>query len=147
MAGNLGGLNRKALGLASHFSDGKIPMPAEIALEKDIKDNGIENITTKFNQIKSKPNKYDILEEGLIKLGFSYFKNEPEKSQKIFELITNEFPNYFGGYYGLGQYYAYKTEGNKKLALENYKKVVELNPLNEQRLVSRSKNMIKKLSE
>lgn len=145
--GNLGGLKRKALGLASHFSDGAIPMPVEIALKKDIKDNGIENITTKFKEIKSNPNKYDIYEEGLISLGFSYFNNEPKKSQRVFELITTEFPNYFGGYYGLGQYYAYKTKGNNKLAIENYKKVVELNPSNEQRLVNRSKSMIKKLSE
>ncbi|WP_452596860.1 serine hydrolase domain-containing protein [Pontimicrobium sp. MEBiC01747] len=145
--GSLGGLKRKALGLASLFSGDQIPMPTEIALEKDIKDNGIENITTKFKEIKSNPSKYDTIEEGLIRLGFSYFKNEPEKSQKVFELITTEFPNYFGGYYGLGQYYAYKTEGNNKLAIENYRKVVELNPSNEQRLVNRSKNMIQKLSK
>ena len=65
----------------------------------------------------------------------------------MFELITAEFPNYFGGYYGLGQYYAYKTEDNNELAIENYKKVVELNPSNEQRLVNNSKKMIEKLSE
>ncbi|WP_299838190.1 serine hydrolase domain-containing protein [uncultured Tenacibaculum sp.] len=145
--GNLGGLKRKALVLASYFSDGKTLMPAEIILGKDIKDNGIENIATKFKEIKSNPDKYDISEESLIGLGFSYFKNEPEKSLKVFELIIAEFPNYFGGYYGLGQYYAYKTEGNNELAIENYKKVVELNPANQKRLVNRSKNMIKKLSE
>ncbi len=144
--GNSGGLKRKALFLASYFSDGKIPMPAEIVLGKDIKDNGIDNIFTKFNQIKGYKHKYDIYTEGLIRLGFSYFNSEPEKSQKVFELIKTEFPNYFGGYYGLGQYYAYKTE-DKKLAIENYKKVVELNPPNEQRLVNRSKKMIQKLSE
>lgn len=145
--GNLGGLKRKALVLASHFSEGKIPMPAEIILKKDIKDNGIENITAKFKEIKTNPDKYDIFKESLMGLGFSYFNNEPEKSQKVFELITAEFPNYFGGYYGLGQYYAYKTEGNNALAIENYRKVVELNPTNEERLVNRSKKMIKKLSE
>jgi len=52
-----------------------------------------------------------------------------------------------GGYYGLGQYYAYKTEDKNELAIKYYSKVVELNPTNEQRLVNRSKEMIKKLSE
>lgn len=141
--GNLGGLKRKALFLASFFSDAEIPMPTEIALEKDIIDNGIENIIDKFKEIKSNPNNYDTYEDGLIRLGFSYFKNEPYKSKKVFELITTEFPNYFGGYYGLAQYYAYKTEDNNELAIANYKKVVELN----QQLVNRSKNMIKKLSD
>ena len=122
-------------------------MPAEIVLKKDIRDNGIENMMTKFNQIKSNHNKYDIFKEGLIRLGFSYFKNESEKSKKIFELITAEFPNYFGGYYGLGHYYTYKTKGNDALAIKNYQKVVELNPPNEQRLINRSKKMIKKLSK
>ncbi len=145
--GNLGGLKRKALFLASLFSNYRAPMPAELALKKDIVDNGIENFATKFNQLKSDNSKYDIVNKELVYLGFGFFKNEPEKSKEVFELITSEYPNYFGGYYGLGQYYAYKTKNNNKLAIENYKKVVELNPSNEQRLVNRSKKMIKKLSE
>ncbi|MBC2845195.1 serine hydrolase [Winogradskyella flava] len=145
--GNLGGLRRKALFLASYFSDGAVPIPCEILLEKNIMDNGIESISAKFDQIKSNENKYDISKDGLIRLGFSYFENEPEKSLKVFELITTEFPDYFGGYYGLAQYYAYKDKGNNKLAIENYKKVVELNPSNENRLINRSKRMIEKLSE
>lgn len=146
--GNLGGLRRKALFLASYFSnDNIIPMPAEIILEKDIKDNGIENIAYKFKEIESAGEKYDISKDALIRFGFSYFNSEPEKSRKIFELMTAEFPDHFGGYYGLGQYYAYKTEGNNKLAIENYQKVVELNPTNERRLINRSKKMIEKLNE
>lgn len=144
---SLGGLKRKALSLASNFSDGKIPFPAYILLEKYIQENGIENITAKFNQLKSDNNKYDIIEEDLRALGFSYFNNEPEKSFKLFELIKDEFPNYYGGHFGLGQYYAYKTEGNNEKAVEYYKKAVELLPSEKQRLINYSKNMIEKLSE
>ncbi len=144
---DFGGLKRKALSLASYFSDGKIPFPADILLEKDIQENGIENITIKYNQLKSNNHKYDIIKEDFTTLGFSYFKKEPEKAFKIFELIKVEFPNYYGGHFGLAQYYAYKTEGNNEKAVEYYKKAVELLPIKEQRLINYSNNMIKKLSE
>lgn len=144
---SLGGLKRKALSLASYFSDGKIPFPAYILLEKDIEENGIENITTKFNQLKSDNTKYDIIKEDLRALGFNYFNKEAQKSLKIFELIKVEFPNYYGGHFGLGQYYAYKTEGNNEKAVEYYKKAVELLPSKDQRLINYSKKMIKKLSK
>lgn len=144
---DFGGLKRKALSLASYFSDGKIPFPAYVLLEKDIEENGIENITAKFSQLKSDNNKYDIVKEDLRALGFSYFKKEPENSLKLFELIKVEFPDFYGGHFGLAQYYAYKTEGNNEKALEYYKKAIELLPDNEQRLIKYSKGMIKKLSE
>lgn len=144
---SLGGLKRKASFLASYFSDGKIPFPADILLEKDIQENGIENITAKFNKLKSNNHKYDIAKEDFTTLGFSYFKKEPEKALKIFELIKVEFPNYFGGHFGLAQYYAYKTEGNNEKAVEYYKKAIELLPIKEQRHINYSKKMIKKLSK
>jgi len=144
---DFGGIKRKALSLASHFSDGKIPFPAYVLLEKDIEENGIENIKAKFSQLKSDNNKYDIVEEDLRALGFSFFNKEPQKALKIFELIKLEFPNYYGGHFGLAQYYAYKTEDNNGKAVEYYKKAVELLPIERQRLINYSKKMIKKLSE
>lgn len=144
---DFGGLKRKAMSLASYFSDGKIPFPAYVLLEKDIQENGIENITTKFGQLKSDNHKYDIVKEDLRALGFKYFNNEPEKAVKIFELIKLEFPDFYGGHFGLAQYYAYKTEGNNEKAVEYYKNAIELLPDNKQRLIKYSKGMIKKLSE
>ena len=146
-SGDYGGLKRKALTLASYFSDGKIPFPADILLEKDIEENGIENISNKFSHLKSNLTKYDIVEKDLVQLGFSFFNKEPEKSHKIFELIKIEFPNHFGGHFGLAQYYAYKAKGNNAKAVEYYKKAVELLPLKEQRLINYSKKMIEKLSK
>ncbi|MCF2874775.1 MULTISPECIES: serine hydrolase domain-containing protein [unclassified Tenacibaculum] len=145
--GSKGGLKRKALYLASYFSDGKIPFPAYFLIKKDIEENGINNITAKFNQLKNDSTKYDIEKEDLRALGFSYFKKEPEKSLKIFELIKMEFPDFYGGYFGLAQYYAYKTEGNNEKAVEYYKKAIELTPHKKQRLINYSKKMIKKLSK
>lgn len=140
-----GGLGRKAYFLASYFSDGKISIPADVLLEKDIEENGIENISNKFNHLKSNATKYDIVEKDLVSLGFSYMKKEPEKTLKIFELIKTEFPNYFGGYFGLAQYY--RTNGNNEKAVEYFKKVPELATSDDQRQIDYSIKMIEKLSE
>ena len=140
-----GGLGRKAYFLASYFSDGKIPIPADVLLEKDIEENGIENITNKFNHLKSNTTKYDIVEKDLVSLGFRYMKKEPEKTLKIFELIKTGFPNYFGGYFGLAQYY--RTNGDNEKAIEYFKKVPELATSDDQRQIDYSIKMIEQLSE
>ncbi|MEC7770718.1 MAG: serine hydrolase domain-containing protein [Bacteroidota bacterium] len=142
---DIGGLKRKGIFLASYFSDGTIPLPADILIEKDIQDNGIEHIATKFNQLKSNKDEYEINENDLVTLGFRYLKKEPEKTLKVFEFITTEFPNYFGGYFGLAQYY--KTKGNDEKAVENFKMVVELAPSQEQRYIDYSKKIIEKLGQ
>ncbi len=140
-----GGLGRTASFLASYYSEGKIPVPADVLLEKDIEAVGIENLTNKFNQLKLEPTKYDIVEKDLVGLGFRYLKKEPEKTLKIFELTKTAFPNYFGGYFGLAQYY--KTNGNNEKAVEYFKKVPELATSENQGMIDYSKKMIKQLSE
>ncbi len=140
-----GGLGRKAHFLASYFSEGKIPIPADVLLEKDIEENGIDGITTKFNHLKSNATNYDIVERDLVSLGFRYMKKEPERTLKIFELVKTEFPNYFGGYFGLAQYY--RTNGNNEKAVEYFKKVPELATSDDQRQIDYAVKMIEKLSE
>ncbi len=139
-------LKRKAFFLASYFSDGKIQIPADVLLEKEIEENGIDNIATKFNELKSNSSEYDIVEKDLVSLGFNYFsKKEDEKALKIFELIKTEFPQYFGGYFGLARYY--KANDEKQKAIANFKKVTELATSEDQGLINYSKKMIKQLSE
>tara|TARA_R110000764_G_scaffold239464_1_gene338964 strand:+ start:1079 stop:2530 length:1452 start_codon:yes stop_codon:yes gene_type:complete len=138
------GLGRKAYFLASYYSEGKIPTPADVWLEKDIEENGLENLTTKFKELKGNPTKYDIVEKDLVSLGFSYLKKEPSKSLEILELVQTEFPNYFGGFFGLAQYY--RTNGNHEKAVEYFKKVPELATSEEQNLIDYSEKMIKELS-
>ena len=138
------GLGRKAYFLASYYSEGKIPTPADVWLEKDIEENGLENLTTKFKELKGNPTKYDIVEKDLVSLGFSYLKKEPSKSLEILELVQTEFPNYFGGFFGLAQYY--RTYGNHEKAVEYFKKVPELATSEEQNLIDYSEKMIKELS-
>ncbi|MBM1106385.1 beta-lactamase family protein [Aurantibacter crassamenti] len=140
-----GGLGRKAHFLASYYSDGKLPIPADVLLEKDIEENGIENSTNKFNQLKSNTTKYDIVENDLVSLGFRYMKKESEKALKIFELVKTEFPNYLGGYFGLAQYY--KAKENNEKAVNYFTKVIEVATSENQRQIDYSKKMIKQLSE
>ena len=139
-------LKRKAIFLASYFSDGKITIPADMLLEKEIEINGIDNISTKFKELKSNKEKFDIVEKDLVSLGFAYFsKKEDEKALKIFELIKTEFPQYFGGYFGLARYY--KANDNKEKAIEYFYKVSELATSEDQNLIDYSKRMIEQLSE
>lgn len=140
-----GGLGRKAYFLASYYSEGKIPIPADVLLEKDIEENGLENLTTKFKELKGNPTKYDMVEKDLVSLGFRYLKTAPEKSLAIMELVQTEFPNYFGGYFGLAQYY--RTNGNNEKAIEYFKKVPELASSEDQRQIDYANQMIEKLSE
>ncbi|QQS34575.1 MAG: serine hydrolase [Ignavibacteriales bacterium] len=56
----------------------------------------------------------------------------------LFKFVTSAFPEYFKGYIGLGE--AYLKDGNKGLALRNFRQALRLNPKNN--YVS---DMIKKL--
>ena len=140
-----GGLGRKANFLASYYSEGKIPIPADVLLEKDIEENGIENSTKKFNQLKADATKYDVVENDLVSLGFRYMKNEREKALSLFELVKTEYPHYLGGYFGLAQFY--KSDGNKEKAVEYFKKVTEVATSEYQRQIDYSNKMIIELSE
>lgn len=72
-------------------------------------------------------------------------KKEPEKTLKVFELVKANFPNYFGGYFGLAQYY--RTNGNNKMAVEYFKKVPELATSDDQRQIDYANKMIEQLSQ
>tara|TARA_R110001632_G_scaffold35075_1_gene88708 strand:+ start:764 stop:2254 length:1491 start_codon:yes stop_codon:yes gene_type:complete len=139
------GLDRKAYFLASYYSDGKIPIPADVLLEKDIEENGLEYLTNKFKDLKGTPAKYEIVEKDVVTLGFGYLKTTPEKALQLFELVQTEFPNYFGGYFGLAQYY--RTNGNNEKTIEYFKKVPELATSEDQNLIDYSKKIIQELSE
>jgi predicted alpha/beta superfamily hydrolase len=56
-------------------------------------------------------------------------ENDTSKALEFFILNTENFPNSFNAYDSMGE--AYEVFGNKKKAIENYKKVLELNPKSE----------------
>lgn len=100
-------------------------------------DDGIEY----YKQLKKKyPDTYNFSEESeLNRLGYKLIeKNQIEEAIKIFKLLVSEFPNSANPYDSLGE--AYYLNGNNSMALQNYNKVLELNPNS-----TNAKQMIKKL--
>jgi CubicO group peptidase (beta-lactamase class C family) len=100
-------------------------------------DDGIEY----YKQLKKNyPDTYNFSEEGeLNRLGYKLIeKNQIEDAIKIFKLLVSEFPNSANPYDSLGE--AYYLNGNNSMALQNYNKVLELNPNN-----TNAKKMIKKI--
>lgn len=74
-------------------------------------------------------------------LGYRYLGDDMiDKALEVFKLNVKLYPNAWNPYDSLGE--AYAIAGNKDLAIENYKKSIELNPDNDH-----GKEMIKKLQE
>ncbi|MGG6230300.1 serine hydrolase [Tenacibaculum sp. SDUM215027] len=139
-------ISNKGFALASLYSDNKLPMPIDLAIEREISNNGSENISKYYNELTTNKNKYEINPKDLTSLGFVYKrKKEDESCLNIFNLVIEKFPDYFGGYYGLAQYY--KAEENNQKAIQYYKIVTELGTSNDQFQINYSKKMIKQLSE
>lgn len=140
------GLKRKALFLASLYSDNQLQIPIDVMIEKEISSNGSNNIKDYYNTLTSVKNKYETNPKDLTSLGFLYKrKKENENCLNVFTFIIEQFPNYYGGYYGFAQYY--KTNKNKEKAIEYYKKVIELATNDDQSRIDYSKKMIKQLSK
>lgn len=79
---------------------------------------------------KSKPDTYNFAENELNTLGYRLLSTGKTKDAiEIFKLNVEMFPDSFNPYDSLGE--AYLADGNKELALKNYRKSVELNPNNE----------------
>ncbi len=97
-----------------------------------IKDNdqwkisSIITINTQTN-ISTSP---EVMEGYFNFLGYSYLEdNMIDKALEVFKLNVKLYPTAWNTYDSLGE--AYALAGNKDLAVENYKKSIELNPENE----------------
>jgi len=139
-------LERKAFVLASLYSDNELPIPIDIMIEREISLNGSGNIIEYYNKLIAIQNAYETNKQDLFTLGFKYLnKKEGENMLNLFSFLKTQFPEYFGGYFGLAQYF--KINGNNDKAIENFRKVTELATSNDQRLIDYSKSMIDQLRE
>ncbi len=94
--------------------------------------NDIDGAISYYKKLKKEvPNAYNFEDENeLNNLGYQLLNdNRIADAIKILELLADEFPNSFNPYDSLGE--AYLLQENSKLAIENYKKSLELNPKNE----------------
>ena len=83
---------------------------------------------------------YDFGESELNELGYQLLgMNKMQDAIEILKLNVEAFPSSWNVYDGLGE--AFMKNGNKELAIENYRKSLELNPKN-----SNAEDMLRKLT-
>jgi CubicO group peptidase (beta-lactamase class C family) len=99
-----------------------------ILLSKLIEEKGIDKATEEFKNIKADGG-YSVRESEINMLGYFLMgKGKLSEAIGVFKLNVEMFPDSWNVYDSLGE--AYMNNGENKLALENYKKSVELNPGN-----------------
>jgi len=100
-----------------------------VLLSKLIEEKGIDKAVTEFKKIKA-DNEYSIRESEINQLGYTLLgAGKLKEAIGVFKLNVELFPDSWNVYDSLGE--AYMNNGDKELALENYKKSVEMNPDNE----------------
>jgi CubicO group peptidase (beta-lactamase class C family) len=98
-------------------------------IRKTIDLNGIEAAKALFYDLKkNKPDEYNFSEEDINTLGYSYMDKNLTAALAIFKMNIDMYPNSSNVYDSYGE--ALLKNGDKDLAIENYKKSVELNPAN-----------------
>jgi len=101
------------------------------ALENGI--TGRDGAIAFYKAVSSPENKftqYRLPEEYLIGIGYQLLsRNKVNEAIDLFSFVVEEYPNSANAYDSLGE--AYMTAGNKELAIQHYKKSLELNPVNE----------------
>jgi tetratricopeptide (TPR) repeat protein len=99
------------------------------ALRKTIDTKGVEAAKALFYDIKeNKPDEYNFSEGEINTLGYTYLGKNLEAALAIFKMNVDMFPASSNVYDSYGE--ALLKNGDKDLAIENYKKSVELNPAN-----------------
>jgi penicillin V acylase-like amidase (Ntn superfamily) len=109
-----------------------------------IEEKGIDEGIKTFHAMKEKKitfNQYDFPEWMMRSLGLNYLKkNQTDKAIAIFKLNIQQNPKSWQVYYDLAE--AYMKNGDKKLAVRNYKKALKLNPM--ERKTQERLNQLKK---
>jgi len=111
------------------------------ALFKTIQEQDVEAAVKQYHELKAaEPAAYDFGEDELNGLGYQLLEMKKFKDAiRVFELNVEAYPSSFEAYDSLGE--AYMDDGDKDLAIKNYKKSLELNRANEN-----AKKMLKQLT-
>jgi len=99
-------------------------------LMKTMKESDVKSAIEQYQVIKkSHPKDYDFSPQELNSLGYALLQKERvEDSIEIFKLNIEVYPKNSNAYDSLAE--AYMVKGDKKLAVINYAKSLELNPNN-----------------
>lgn len=131
---SLDGMLAKAEALASRKSIAE-------ALLKTIQEQGVEAAFKQYRELKAtEPTAYDFGEDELNGLGYQLLEMKKFKDAiRVFELNVEAYPSSYSVYDSLAE--AYMDNGDRDLAIKNYKKSLKLNPANEN-----AKKMLKQLT-
>lgn len=105
-------------------------MPLSAALGKTVREQGIEAAIKQYYDLKkNQPDAYEFGEAALNRFGYELLGGRRVKEAiEIFKLNVAEYPQSFNVYDSLGE--AYLANGERELAIRNYKRSLELNPQN-----------------
>jgi carboxyl-terminal processing protease len=111
-----------------------------MALEQSLMENGTAGMVRQCRSFW-KSQRTDMKEAMLNRFGYELLRRKKVKAAiEIFKLNVDFYPEAWNTYDSLGE--AYMTAGNKKLAIKNYKKSLELNPKNDN-----AREILKKLEK
>jgi cytosine/adenosine deaminase-related metal-dependent hydrolase len=99
-------------------------------LFKTILERGIDAAVTQYRELKAtQPDAYDFSEDEFIGLGYGLIHTKKYKEAiEIFKLSVEAYPESYNPYDSLAE--AYMDNGDKELAIRNYKKSLQINPNN-----------------
>jgi CubicO group peptidase (beta-lactamase class C family) len=126
---------------------GQEPVPPKRSLVYDLGDtivkSGADAAVAQYRELKrTNANGYDFGEQGLNRLGYMLLeKGRNAEAIAIFKLNVEEYPKSGNVYDSLAE--AYANDGQKQLAIENYRKSLEMDPKN-QNAVDKLKELEKK---
>lgn len=100
------------------------------AIGKTVREQGAEAAIRQYYDLKkTKPDVYDFSEPELNTLGYNLLgERRVKEAVEIFKLNATVYPKAFNTYDSLGE--AYLAAGERELAIQNYRKSLELNPQN-----------------
>jgi len=104
-----------------------LKLSASELVRKKIESDGIDAAVAAFHEAQHNPNEYNVSEEEINQLGYEYLQAQRYKEAiAVFKLNIEAFPESFNVYDSMGE--AYAVAGEKELAIQHYRKSLQLNP-------------------
>lgn len=139
-------LSNRAKALISYFSKEKFEMPVEISIEKRIYEQGIEEGIKLLNELKKDSKQHSISENLLFTFAIDYLnKGQNQVAFRLFEQIIEDYPKYFGGYYGKA--IACKELGKKEEAIQFFQATIKYSSKDEKWAADHAQRMIEELKQ
>ena len=129
-ADGVDGLSREIVNILYNQPHDLPKLPLADLLFKTVNEKGVAAAVAQYRDLKAnRPKVYDFSEPQLNRLGYQLLQAKKTKEAiEVFKLNVEAYPEGFNTYDSLGE--AYMIDGNTELAIQNYKKSLELNPNN-----------------